>query len=253
MTLSSSYRDPRVAISPWRTYNDTASHGARCVTVEHSSIDSRVGGEGKAIAFIPWGSTNPDPEKQIIDSILVTDCSLRGGYSVGTWPDNPFDGKPFTNTETDDFSTIQDVLIEHNEYLSPTDLLCVTPTNFRGDTGIHSSPLILNGDFHDGRCYWSRRGEAAITRRGAHVREGESVFQGLWLKAGAHSLTLTVRGRGTAFVRSATDGRAIVEKSFDIADGKEETLGISFTLPAEGDYELGISGGDATLLKAENR
>ena len=253
VTLSSSYRDPRVAISPWRTYNDTASHGARCVTVEHSSIDSRVGGEGKAIAFIPWGSTNPDPEKQIIDSILVTDCSLRGGYSVGTWPDNPFDGKPFTNTETDDFSTIQDVLIEHNEYLSPTDLLCVTPTNFRGDTGIHSSPLILNGDFHDGRCYWSRRGEAAITRRGAHVREGESVFQGLWLKAGAHSLTLTVRGRGTAFVRSATDGRAIVEKSFDIADGKEETLGISFTLPAESDYELGISGGDATLLKAENR
>ncbi len=252
VTLSSSYRDPRIAVSPWRTYHDTASHGARCVTVEHSTIDSSVGGGGKAIAFITWGSTNPDPEKQIIDSILVTDCSLRGGYSVGTWPDNPFDGKPFTNGETDDFSTVQDVMIAHNDYLSPVSLLCVTPANFLGDSGIHSTPVILNGDFHDGRCYWSRRGGADITRGGAHVRPGGSVYQGLYLKGGAHSFTLMVRGHGTACVTSADDGHAVVQKPFSTADGREETLQLRFSLAGEGNYNIGISGGDATLLKAEN-
>ena len=128
VTLSSSYRDPRNNVSPWRTYHDLNPHGARCVTVEHSYFSS---GGGKAIAVIPWGSTNPEPQNQIIDSVKVTDCILAGGYSVGTWPDNPFDGKPFTNTETDDFSTVQNFWVFNNDYLNEWSLASVAPSSDR--------------------------------------------------------------------------------------------------------------------------
>lgn len=240
VTLSSSYRDPRTGVSPWRAYHDTAPHGARCVTVEHSYINSGVGGGGKAIAFIPWGSTNPEPQNQIIDSISVSDCILAGGYSVGTWPDNPFDGKPFTNAETDDFSTIQDVSILNNEYLNDCSLLCVTPTNFLNDCGIPSSPRLLNGDFRDGRCYWSRRGAVSISRSGAVVSAGQTLFQGLTLAKGSYRFSVRLSGGATLQAVERRSGRPVATASASAAaSGGEATL--NFTVATPGDYLLSIS------------
>ena len=78
VTLSSSYRDPRNNVSPWRTYHDLNPHGARCVTVEHSYFSS---GGGKAIAVIPWGSTNPEPLKLRIVS-LPEDIRWERGLTI---------------------------------------------------------------------------------------------------------------------------------------------------------------------------
>lgn len=252
VTLCSSYRDPRDNVSPWRDYHDLDPHGARLVKVEHSYFNS---GAGKAIALIPWGSTNPEPQRQIIDSVTVTDCVLRGGYSVGTWPDNPFDGKPFTNGETDDFSTVQDFRIFNNEYQSECNLLCVTPTNFRNDCGIPSSATFMNPAFKDGRCYWSRIGEARISREGAEVGNGQTVFQGLTLAQGKYSATFTISGNGTAFAEKengfGTDEEGttpVASLKFSETSAKEITL--SFTVSEKSDIRLGIRGGKAKLTLA---
>ncbi len=247
VTLCSSYRDPRNNVSPWRSYHDLDPHGARCVKVEHSYFNSGEGGGGKAIAFITWGSTNPEPQNQIIDSIFVTDCVLKGGYSVGTWPDNPFDGKVFTNGETDDFSTVQDVNIFNNEYFNDCSLLCVTPTNFRNDCGIPSSGTVLNGDFKDGRCYWTRRGDAKISRGGAEIKAGQMVFQGLTLKPSAYSAVFTVKGKGTLKLVCSDNGNVVAEKPFATNDVKDIVL--PFSISQEKDYMLGVEGGDAKLTK----
>jgi len=207
------------------------------------------GSGGKAIAFITWGSTNPEPQNQIIDSVFVTDCVLKGGYSVGTWPDNPFDGKVFTNGETDDFSTVQDVSIFSNEYFNDCSLLCVTPTNFRNDCGIPSSGEVLNGDFRDGRCYWSRRGDAKISRGGAEIKAGQMVFQGLTLKPSAYSAIFSVKGKGKVRVLRSDNGDVVAEKPFDTAEVKD--ISLPFSISEEKDYMLGVEGGEAKLTKAK--
>lgn len=246
VTLSSSYRDPRNNVSPWRTYHDLNPHGARCVTVEHSYFSS---GGGKAIAVIPWGSTNPEPQNQIIDSVKVTDCILAGGYSVGTWPDNPFDGKPFTNTETDDFSTVQNFWVFNNDYLNECSLLCVTPTNFRSDCGIPSSSTILNGDFRDGRCYWSRKGNVRISRNGAEIEPGQLLFQGLTLEKGKYSFTVDASGDGEVKIIGSGDNKTVASKKFSNAQTAKTV--IEFTITDGGDYMLGVEGGKAKVVAAK--
>ena len=246
VTLSSSYRDPRNNVSPWRTYHDLNPHGAKCVTVEHSYFSS---GGGKAIAVIPWGSTNPEPQNQIIDSVKVTDCILAGGYSVGTWPDNPFDGKPFTNTETDDFSTVQNFWVFNNDYLNECSLLCVTPTNFRNDCGIPSSSTILNGDFRDGRCYWSRKGNVRISRNGAEIEPGQLLFQGLTLEKGKYSFTVDASGDGEVKIIGSGDNKTVASKKFSNAQTAKTV--IEFTITDGGDYMLGVEGGKAKVVAAK--
>ncbi len=248
VTLTATYKNPQALCSPWRSYTDGHPHGPHNIRVVHSYINSAYGGGGKAIAFIPWGSTDPEQQNQITDSIFVTDCVLVGGYSVGTWPDNPFDGKPFTNAETDDFSAIQDVWILNNDYRNGCSLQCVTPTNFITDCGIASSGTILNGDFKDGRCYWSRRGNVRITTNGATVEEGQSLFQGLTLKAGRHSVTFRVKGTGKVVVREAMSGKLICANAFDASRTTEITT--HFDIPSNSTYEVGIEGGRVDIYSA---
>ena len=127
------------------------------VRVERAIYESNDDG-GKAIALIPWGSTNPRQDYNEIDNITVTDCVLRGGHSVGTWPDNPFDGKPFDNNEVDDYSPVKNLFINTNEYLSPCDIMWVKPTTLITDCGIRGSSTIRNGDFTDRLAYWTAQG-----------------------------------------------------------------------------------------------
>ncbi len=133
LVLTSSYRDPRGKVSPWRQDIDSADHSLRNIRMENCYINSSKEGGGKAVSFIPWGSTNPDQTKQVIDSIFISGCVLKGGHSVGTWCDNPFDGKPFTNTETDDWSPVRNIRILGNEYLSDCTFLSVKPENLVTD------------------------------------------------------------------------------------------------------------------------
>ena len=257
IVMSDSYRDPRGRISPWRKDIDDADHSIRDIVVEHSYINSSTRGAGKAIAFIPWGTTNPDQTKQEIDSVQVYDCVLEGGHSVGTWCDNPHDGKPFDNNERDDYAPVKNVRILGNEYRSLCDLLWVKPTNFITDCGLHSSSDFVNGDFALGHCYWTMEGNAGAEVGHGFARDGGRIYEGLWLEYGrTYTFTAEVCGKGTLFVKTTLEDGTVVSREFNVRDGGWERLELKFSVPGPcsdceyipRDYSFGIeSQGEAKI------
>ena len=207
IVMTSSYADPRGGV--WWWGDNDWDRSVRNVEVCHSYINS---GGGKAIALIPWGSTNPDQQKQETDNVNVYDNVLMGGYSVGTWCDNPFDGKPFDNTEENDYAPVKNFHIVNNEYLSPCDLLSIRPTNF-------------------------------ITARG----EGR-LYEGLYLKKGRHVFTADVRSKGELFVENATNGQTVESLTFDTDEWTPRRIVIDAV--ADDTYYLGIKGPDARIRNA---
>jgi hypothetical protein len=251
VTITSSYGDPRNTISPWRPARVGTDNSVKNVVVSHSCINSDVGGNlgnggAHAIAFLPWGACNPDPEKAEIDSISVYDCILRGPYAVGIWPDTPFDGKPFTNEERDDYSAIKNVDIRNNDYVNNNcDFLWVTPTNMTGDTGIHSAGKFMNGDFKQGHCYWTTIGDASVKDGCGYASNGGSLCEGLYLNNGDYIYVAEVKGSGELQVIGTADSRVVATLKFNAADWQKRTL--NFTIPATGDYFLGVKGNDAAV------
>ena len=246
VVLWTAYDDPRGIL--WWWARPDADNSIRNVTACHSYINS---GGGKAIAFIPWGTDNPDWGDTEIDSITVYDCVLKGGYAVGTWPDNPYFGKqPFDNTEQDDYSPIKNVRIYRNSYLSPCDLLCIRPTNFISDCGIRSSGTFQNGNFEHGRAYWTMRGDAGV-RDGCGYADGGRLYEGLYLTRGRHTFTAEVQGDGSLYA----DRLSLFEESVPIAraDFSSETWTqrtLTVDIPEDGTYALGIDGNGARIRKA---
>ena len=238
--LCSSYNDPRGGV--WWWGDNDWDRSVRHVEVCHSYINS---GGGKAIALIPWGSTNPDQQKQETDSIFVHDNVLMGGYSVGTWPDNPFDGKPFDNTEVDDYAPVKNFRISGNEYLSPCDLLCIRPTNFITDCGIRSSSTFRNGDFAFGHSYWTMEGEAGEENGYGYARNGGRLYEGLYLIAGDYDFTAETMASGEMFVEDAESGAPVGAAAIGTETWAPQTLRVR--IPEDGTYYLGIRGTDARI------
>lgn len=233
IVLASSYKDPRGG--NWRQRVDTIDSSIRNITVCHSYIDSKRGGGGKAIAFIPWGSTNPRQDYNEIDNINVHDCVLRGGHSVGTWPDNPFDGKVFTNDERDDYSPVKNVNITGNEYLSLCDLMWVRPTTFINDCGIKSSNEIKNADFADRTAYWTIEGNAEAPKCGSIILEKGRIYQGLSLDAGTYRIVVDCVGKATPFATQADNDKNLIQTdgTFTLTNGALVLTGVSTDIPAE--------------------
>ena len=233
IVMTSSYNDPRGILWWWATPGMiNAPHD---IEVAHCYLNS---GGGKAICFITWGSDDPITERTEIYNINVYDCILQGGYAVGTWPDNPYNGKmPFDNTETDDWSPVKNVHIFNNEYRSPTDLLCIKPTNFLSDTPIKSASYFQNSDFTLGRTFWTEEGDVWFDKNCAYVGAGR-LYQGLYLEKGKHTLTVTVKGKGRVFAEDALDFAVFAEDYFD---EKEKTdVKLDFELKEDTTVALGI-------------
>lgn len=250
IVITSSYKDPRGKIAPWRLDDDDADHSIRDLKVEHSYINSATNGGGKAIALIPWGSTNPDQTKQEIDSVFVYDCVLRGGHSVGTWCDNPFDGKPFTNAEMDDYAPVKNFRILNNEYLSVCDLLCVKPTNFVSDCRLHSSSEFKNADFADGHSYWTMSGDAGAAVGAGYARNGGSFYQGLYVQSGKRVFSAEVRGAGFVFVADSATGEPVVFQEFSSEDWIPVVL--PFSIDSSSECCLGIKAREHSEIRKCN-
>lgn len=209
VVLVTSYYEPRGTL--WFHSLPETDQSVRDVTVRASYVNS---GGGKAIAFISWGSSSPDPEKVGIRDISVRDCTLKGGYSVGTWADNPYNGKfPFDNTETDDFSCVQDVDIVDNLYLSPCGLSPNLVTGFVTDCGLEGERGIVNADFAQGFNYWRAEG-GRVQGGGAELVAGErpaSLSQGVFLGEGKHifSAVLDVSGEAELSARDERTGKLL--------------------------------------------
>ena len=233
IVLTSSYNDPRGIKWWWATPG--AVNGPHHIEVAHCYLNS---GGGKAICFITWGSDDPVPERTEIHDINVYDCVLAGGYAVGTWPDNPYNGKmPFDNTETDDWSPVKNVRIFNNEYLSPTDLLCIKPTNFLSDTPIRSASFFQNHDFSTGRTFWTEEGDVWFGNGFACVGAGK-LYQGLYVERGEHVLKVVVSGKGRIFAEDALTFATVAECLFDCKAPEEAEL--RFTLGEDNTLALGI-------------
>ena len=226
IVLCSSYKDPRGGV--WRERVDSIDSSVRHIEVFGSYIDCARGGGGKAIALIPWGSTNPRQDYNEIDDIEVRDCVLRGGHSVGSWPDNPFDGKPFDNSEPDDYAPVKNLRIFDNEYLSPLELNGVVPVTLLTDCGLKGSRQFKNPAFADRLAYWSTTGVADGREQGRVRLADGLIYQGLYLPAGRYSLSWTGEGEISPCL-SDIEGRALEvgeDGVFDVPQAATFLLGV---------------------------
>lgn len=233
IVLCSSYKDPRGG--NWRERVDSIDSSVRHIEVMHSYIDCARGGGGKAIALIPWGSTNPRQDYNEINDIEVTDCVLRGGNSVGSWPDNPFDGKPFDNMEQDDYAPVKNLRIFGNEYLSPCALNGVVPTTLLTDCGLHGSTTFKNADFADRLAYWTPRGDVSAEPGKAAVGNG-IIYQGLYLTPGTYRIAWEGEGDFVSPVAECVNGTAL-----EVNENNEFTVGDDDT------YIIGLMCENATI------
>lgn len=233
IVLCSSYKDPRGGV--WRERVDSIDASVRHIEVVSSYIDGARGGGGKAIAIIPWGSTNPRQDHNEIDDIEVTDCVLRGGHSIGTWPDNPFDGKPFTNTEPDDYAPVKNLRIYHNEYLSPCELNGVEPATLLTDAPVHGTTHLKNSSFADRLAYWSTDGTVNSINSGEVVISDGILYQGIYLEPGEYEMNFSGSGDLTPLiVNLSTDNYTCV-------------YGSKFRIPRPTTIIVGLQGKNATV------
>lgn len=252
ITLTSSYNDPRGM--RWWHATPGKDNGVFDITVKSSHI---FGGHG--ITFLPWGTDAPDLSKQQIRDIEVFDCILRGPHSVGTWPDNPYNGnEEFDNSETDDFSPVSGVRIHDNLYLSVTSLDCIKATDVITDCGIVSNDEFVHGDFErrhgkkdwiSGLSNWSYTIGKGSTVEAKEIKDDHkgyingtgSLYQGLHVEKGTYNFFLETdlkKGEGYIFVRDAISGQYLVK--LPLRKGYVSKNEITFTVYKESDLELGI-------------
>ena len=244
IVMSCHYHDPRGML--WWTNLKGDDNGCRHITTAHSYINS---GGGKALAFITWGTSDPNQELEEIDGVYAYDNFLTSVNPVGTWPDNPYNGRqPFDNCETDDYSPVKNVRIFGNRYVGNCTLGPIACTNVLTDCGVHSTNQFRNGDFTlGGMANWTYFPNSdpdcihsviyADKEKGCieAFDKGEvATAQGLHLLAGTHTVTaelLTGEEGATLYVSRIQTGEIIAENTFVCL--RPETVTLTFALSAE--------------------
>lgn len=197
IVLNSVYTDPRDLW--WKSFPGE-NQAPRNIEVYSSYIQS---GGGKAISLITWGTSDPVPTNEEIDGVTVMDCTLTGGHSVGTWADNPYNGKqPFDNTETNDYSAMKNFTIIDNEYLAALNLYPAKITNFVTDCGLIGADNFINGDCNDGLLYWTVEGENCVKTKNKNnyiqISGKAAAYEGIYLRSGEYLIEATVKTSGDA-------------------------------------------------------
>ena len=222
IVMSCHYFDPRGIL--WWTNMMGEDNSCRDITTLHSYINS---GGGKALAFITWGTNDPIQEREEISDIYAYDNYLVCVNPVGTWPDNPYNGRvPFDNCETDDYSPVKNVRVFANRYQGNCTLGPIACTNVLTDCGVHSTNNFRNGDFTlGGLANWTLERNAdpasidtviyADKEKGriSHYEAGTvRAVQGLYLAMGKHSFSAEVMtgAKGANMIVMLTESREII-------------------------------------------
>ncbi len=255
VVLSAGYFDPRGLV--WWKSSPGKRGGTRHVRIAHSYINS---GGGKALAFITWGTNDPDYEMQEISDITAFDNYLICVNPVGAWYDNPYNGKqPFDNSELDDYSPVKSVRILENRYEGSCTFGPILATDVITDCGIYSADDFQNGDFCISRqpnlSNWSykrnkNRDSVAVHMTDGrpcgvlgHFTEGDvSLYQGLHLKAGEHEGIFELRTGATGvwiFVQDIRTGDMIAQKHV-LCENEFAEEDIGFTLTEDADIYIGL-------------
>lgn len=240
IVVSAVYDDPR---GLWNHRKPGEFQATVNVDVYGSYIAS---GGGKALSIIPWGTSDPNPENQEMRNISLKDCTLSGGYAVGVWPDNPYNGRyPFDNSETDDWSNLKDLTVLNCEYLSPVNVWPLIVTGLVSDSGLVGAEDFQNAEFDQGILYWTLEGGASVKpingdKVGVINGQG-TVNEGLYLKAGEYLFKANIKTEGDGvkyFVKNALTGDEIASKSIKSGNWKYEYL--FCVIEEDGTYRIGI-------------
>ncbi len=247
ITLTSSYHDPR-GVLWWSSAHDGVC-GPHHIAIRSCYLNS---GGGKAIAFLPWGTTQSYAEKAQVHHIDVTDCHLTCVSPVGAWADNPYKGKmPFDNAETDDWSPVMSVRIYGNRYQGNCGVYPLQMTDVITDCGIHSAEQFLNGDFSlGGFANWNVSG--AVEKRRRDRREygcilHGSLCQGLYLQPGTHTLTADLSAEGDAQLFARSVESDALTPQYCTVTGKGQ-FSLTFTVTQAAMWYLGVQAQQTTHL-----
>lgn len=237
------YQDPREGLWWWSKPGE--NHCVHNIEIYHSFIHA---GNGKAISFIPWGTSDPDWQKEEIYNISVADNLLSGKSSIGVWPDNPYNETPFDNKEANDYSPVKNIRIFDNRYLDECNISAIKATNIMTDCGINSSDDFLNNDFAHGYANWSLEGDALVLDGVGYAYNGR-LYQGLFLKQGSYAITVEALSTGTVFVEDADTDEMLLESKYRAGKGKSIT--IPLTIAKDGTYFVGIKGKKAKIKQID--
>ncbi len=257
VVMSTHMHDPRGIL--WWTNMVGEDNSCRNIRVAHSYLNS---GGGKALAFITWGTSDPDQSLEEIDGVEAYDNYLTSVNPVGTWPDNPYAGKqPFDNSEIDDYSPVKNVRIFHNRYEGNCTLGPIACTNVLTDCGVHSTNQFRNGDFTlGGMANWTlfpNRNPASVhsviyadKEKGCieHFDAGVvAAVQGLYLLPGVHTVTvelLTGKSGAEVYVADRNTDRDMVAERFVCR--RPTTVSVTFTLDGDDatDVFIGVRNAD---------
>ena len=244
VTLWAQYNDPRGLL--WWHAHPEEDESVANIRIVHNNL---FGGHG--VTFIPWGTDTPNLSNQEIRDITIMDNVLTGNSaSIGAWPDNPYYGKDFDNSETNDFSPVKNVRIFGNRCYNITDLLCIRATNLLSDCGIYSTNQFENGDFErkNGKSGWvsglsnwsmeeatSGSTAQAITSGSGHAGSltgKQFFFQGVRREAGSHRLSMAVNvTSGTAELVAINGETDRVLATASVSGNGTKTLDFSLAKP----------------------
>ncbi|MBQ7152347.1 MAG: right-handed parallel beta-helix repeat-containing protein [Clostridia bacterium] len=250
--IFASYRDPR-GITWWTSELPQPSVG---IEIDHNHLVSR---RCKAYGMILWGIDCPDQEKVEVRDVHVHDNYFK---TMGNWLYCPY-------TDKRDDPPVTRVRFENNK----VDAIEINffETQIADMSGYRSTMKLHNGDFKDGRVFWSMDQNEDPASAGVirpvggtpygYIRSLEkgrtALYQGLWVRGGSPCrFSGRVRTSSTVcrlFVRDLETGEEIASKEFCQTEFK--TVHLDFTVPKDGNYHIGMEGdcakgGSAQMEKA---
>ena len=242
--IFTSYRDPRGG-TWWNSNNPQPSTN---IEIDHNITQTTCKGFG----LILWGSSCPDQYKVEVSNVHVHDNTFS---SMGIWNDDPFDDlsvpTPAKNIRFEN-NTIKK--IQDNFYATPISDMNVYPsmTGFR------------NTGFEDREVYWvavrnndassigtsnygcGQDGTYFAYLQNVHTGPAE-LYQGLYLEAKTiYSFSAKMMTKGNPFqmfVRNLDTQEIIASQDYSTASystGAWELKTLNFTVPASGNYQIGI-------------
>ena len=242
--IFSSYRDPRR--SEW--WDSDTPQASENIEIDHNDLRTN---HCKAFGMILWGIECPDQELVEVRNVYVHDNRFE---TMGNWNYNPYTvrgGHPPVTGMRFENNTAEGIEINFFEtYVS--DMI-----------GYRSMPELQNGGFGQGRAFWnlteSVPGQAGVCRGEeesfgwlADAEKGPArLYEGLWLEGGRPMLLRAeTMGEGSLTVRDQATDEVIARTDFHTPDWAECL--VPFTLPAAGNYRLGLENGKAGFARVKN-
>ncbi len=238
--IFSSYRDPRR--SEW--WNSDKPQTSENIEIDHNDL---ISNHCKAFGMILWGIDCPDLEDIEVRNISIHDNHFE---TMGNWLWNPYSDKgidpPVTSVHFE--NNVIDG-IEANFFETK-----ISDMNY-----FASMSELKNGNFDDGRCWWAiNKNSSDDSVKVIHKTEDESgygmitdfdkgdcsLYQGLYFRKETDIFfRAQISGNGRLFVRSKDTDELVASADFE---NKDEVLTeMTFTVPKDGNYKIGIERGYA--------